>query len=128
MELAYGADSTHKQGGPFKIENNTNLIERFHGSLKDRTKVMRALRNKKTLQTFSDGWLVHYNFFRPHMGIKEKTPAQEAKINFPFRNWKDIVEQPYQKTARIPIKTTTPKIPKLSKTMPPITPKFRKLK
>jgi transposase-like protein len=50
IELAYGAGSKHKQGLPFEIENNTNLIERYHGSLKDRTKVMRALRNKDTLQ------------------------------------------------------------------------------
>jgi putative transposase len=125
MELAYGSDSQHKQGGPFKIENNTNLIERFHGSLKDRTKVMRALRNKKTLQQFSDGWLVHYNFFRPHMGIKEKIPAEKAKIKFPFKSWKDVIEQPYEKTARIPVtnkaKLITPKTPR-------ITPKFQKLK
>jgi putative transposase len=129
IELAYGSDTQHKQGEPFKVENNTNLIERFHGTLKDRTKVMRALKNKDTLQKFTDGWLVHYNYFRPHMSLNDKTPAEMAGIKFPFRNWKDVVEQPYQKTARIKIvdkpKLTLSKInmPKLVRRMPRIIPK-----
>jgi putative transposase len=91
IELAYGSDTKHKQGEPFMIENNTNLIERFHGSLKDRTKVMRALKNKETLQRFSDGWLVHYNFFRPHMSLENKTPAEQAGLKYDNHNWADIV-------------------------------------
>ena len=49
IELAFGADTSHRQGGPFEIQSNTNLIERFHGTLKARTKVMRALKNRDTL-------------------------------------------------------------------------------
>jgi putative transposase len=110
IELAYGSDAKHKQGTPFDIENNTNLIERFHGSLKDRTKVMRALKNKDTLQKFTDGWLVHYNYFRPHMSLSGKTPAESAGINFPFKNWKDVTEQPYENTARVEVKPRLPRI------------------
>jgi putative transposase len=91
IELAYGSDAQHKQGSPFDIENNTNLIERFHGTLKDRLKVMRALKNKRTLQKFTDGWLVYYNYFKPHMGIEDKTPAEEAGIKYDVRNWADVV-------------------------------------
>ena len=38
------------------------------------------------------------------MSLNDRTPASVAGIRFPFRNWKDITEQPYKKTARIPIK------------------------
>jgi len=31
------------------------------------------------------------------------TPAQVAGIHFPLRHWKDVTEQPYRVTARIPI-------------------------
>jgi putative transposase len=110
IELAYGSDVKHKQGAPFDIDNNTNLIERFHGSLKDRTKVMRALKNKDTLQKFTDGWLVHYNYFRPHMSLSGKTPSESAGINFPFKNWKDVTEQPYNVTARIEMKPRLPRV------------------
>lgn len=29
IELTFGADTQHRQGSPFDVENNTNLIERF---------------------------------------------------------------------------------------------------
>ncbi len=51
IELTFGADTKHKQGGPFDVGNNTNLIERFHGTLKARTKVMRGMRNMETART-----------------------------------------------------------------------------
>jgi transposase-like protein len=107
IELTFGADTKHGQGGPFDVESNTSLIERFHSTIKSRTKVMRGLHTPKSARFFMDGWLVHYNFFRPHMSLKNRTPAQMAGIRFPFRNWKDITEQPYEVTARIPIRTAT---------------------
>ncbi len=91
IELAYGADAKHKAGSPFEIENNTNLIERFHGTLKARTKVMRALKTKDTLQKFTDGWLAYYNFLRPHESLDGKTPAHKAGIKFKYKNWNDVV-------------------------------------
>jgi putative transposase len=101
IELAYGADTKHLQGKPFQVENNTNLIERFHGTIKDRTKVMRALKNRETLKRFMDGWLINYNYFRPHMSLNGKTPAEEAELKYDSHNWADIVgikKEPIVKT------------------------------
>jgi hypothetical protein len=103
IEKVFGADTRHTQGGPFDVENNTNLIERFHGTLKERTKVMRGLHTIESARRFLDGWLVHYNFFRPHTSLRDMTPAQVAGIKFPFRNWKDVCEQTFEVTARIPM-------------------------
>jgi transposase-like protein len=129
IELTFGADTNHKQGSPFDIENNTNFIERFHGTIKSRTKVMRGLHTVESARLFLDGWLVHYNFFRPHMSLNDRTPASMAGIKFPFKNWKDVCEQPYEKTARIPVHyiskvkvnrphKTKPKVSKSTKTSP----------
>ena len=96
---------------PFDVENNTNIIERMHSTIKSRTKVMRGLHTPESARLFMDGWLVHYNFFRPHMSLKDRTPASVAGIKFLFRNWKDVIEQPYEKTARIPIEITRDVIP-----------------
>jgi len=52
---------------------------------------MRGLKTRKSAKLITDGWLVHYNFFRPHEALGDKTPAQKAGIKFPFRNWLDIV-------------------------------------
>jgi len=108
IELTFGADTKHRQGSPFDVESSTNLIERFHGTIKSRTKVMRGLHTLESARLFMDGWLVHYNFFRPHMSLKDRTPASVAGIRFPYRNWKDVTEQPYEKTARITLKVYEP--------------------
>jgi transposase-like protein len=105
IELAFGSETKHIVTTPFEKDMpSTNKIERWHSTLKERTKVMRGLKNAETARDFLDGWLIHYNYFRPYISLNEKTPAQEAGINFPFRNWKDVVEQPYHITARIPVK------------------------
>jgi transposase-like protein len=91
IELAYGSDAKHRQGSPFSIEHSTALIERFHNTLKDRTKVMRDLRDKNTLKRFTDGWLVHYNFFRPNMALRDKAPAEVAGLNYGSHSWGDVV-------------------------------------
>lgn len=98
IELTFGADTKHKQGSPFDIGNSNNLIERFHGTMKTRTKVMRGMHNKETARLIMDGWLIYYNFFRPHEALKDippkgidKTPAKVAKANYPYKSWKDVV-------------------------------------
>jgi len=93
IEQALGADAKHIQSKPFTVKDSTNLIERFHGTLKARTKVMRGLKEIETAKLFTDGWLVHYNFFRPHETLG-KTPAEAAGITFAFKNWLGVVNQP----------------------------------
>lgn len=55
IERAYGADAEHRVGGPFDLEVNTNLIERFQGTLKDRTKIIRGLKKPDTARKFLEG-------------------------------------------------------------------------
>jgi len=104
IELAFGADAEHKHGSPFDVQSNTNLIERFQGSLKDRTKVLRGLKTPETARKFIEGWLIHYNYFRPHISLKGKTPAQRAGVVLSVNDWLDVVKQPTD-TAKIEIST-----------------------
>jgi len=128
IELTFGGDTAHRQGGPFDVECNTNLIERFHGTIKSRTKVMRGLHTPESARLFMDGWLVHYNFFRPHMSLRDRTPAMMAGIRFPFRNWKQVVEQPYEVTARIPIAVEDDDLLEDDGTLEPVESKHRPAK
>jgi putative transposase len=107
IELAYGADAEHRQGSPFDVRTNTNLIERFQGTLKDRTKVLRGLKKPETAKRFVEGWLIHYNYFRPHISLKGKTPARRAGIILSANDWLDVVRQPMD-TAKVDI-TTEPR-------------------
>jgi putative transposase len=107
IELAFGADAEHKQGSPFSVHTNTNLIERFQGTLKDRTKVLRGLKRADTARKFIEGFLIHYNYFRPHISLKGKTPAQKAGVILTTNDWLDVVREPTN-TAKIGI-TTEPR-------------------
>lgn len=93
IERAFGADSKHVQSKGFKVQPNTNLIERLHGSIKDRTKVMRGLKSIPTAYLFMDGWATHYNYFREHSALG-KTPAEAAGVKSPFKNWLDVAGEP----------------------------------
>ena len=92
IETAFGADTQHVQGSPFDVDNNTNLIERFHGTLKQRTKVLRGFKSIDSTILITDGFLIYYNFFRPHMSLG-KTPAESAGIDEPIKTWTDVVRE-----------------------------------
>lgn len=91
IERTFGADTKHIPIKGITAMLNTNLIERFHGTLKDRTKVMRGFKKAETARIILDGWLVHYNFFRPHESLRDRTPAEYAGIKSPYNDWTDIV-------------------------------------
>jgi len=93
IETVFGADTRHVAAKKLTATPGTQLIERFHGTLKDRTKVMRSLSKRATAKTVMDGWLVHYNWFRPHTALNLKTPAQAAKAGSPYSSWRDVVEK-----------------------------------
>jgi len=91
LDVRYGKDAEHRQGGIARVEDNTQKIERFHETLKQRTKTMRGLKNLESAHDFLNGWLVHYNYLRPHTALDDKTPAEVAGIDFPYKNWADII-------------------------------------
>lgn len=91
VELAYGADTKHIQTKGLTAEINTNIIERWHGTLKERTGVMRGFKKLESAQTTLNGWITHYNFLRPHESLNGKTPAEVTGIVSPYRTWLDIV-------------------------------------
>jgi len=93
LDVRYGKDTEHIQSKPFAVEDNTQMIERFHETLKQRTKVMRGLKNIESAHDFIDGWLVHYNYLRPHTALDDKTPAEVAGIDYPYQNWADIIRK-----------------------------------
>jgi transposase-like protein len=96
IKLASGASTKHIRAKKLTADPGTQLAERFHGTLKARTKIMKGLKTRKSARLFLDGWLVHYNFLRPHEALKGRygnlTPAEKAGIKFPFRDWLDIIK------------------------------------
>jgi len=90
IELDFSAATKHSQSSPFVFKENTALVERFRGALKERTKVMRGFKDFDTLIEFAEGFLVLYNFFKPHEALGGITPADAAQIKYKARNWADV--------------------------------------
>ena len=92
IERTFGAESKHVQSQPFVEKDSTNLIERFHSTLKTRTDIMRGLKRPGATRELLTGFLVYYNFLRPHDALNGKTPAEAAGIDYPFKGWGDVVQ------------------------------------
>ena len=90
IEMVFGADTKHIQSKPFTDINSTNIIERFHGTLKDRTKVIRGFKNMDTARLLTQAWLVHYNFFKEHETLGNIPPAVKMGAT-PIKDWAEVV-------------------------------------
>jgi putative transposase len=99
IEKVFGSETEHIQTTPFEKApaDTTSEIERFHGTLKDRTKVFRSFRDIDTLIEFTDGWLAYYNYFRPHESLEGKTPAEVSRVKYDVKDWADLMRIPVLK-------------------------------
>ena len=75
-----------------RAQINNNLSERLQGTLRDRDRTLRGLKQRGSGQEYIDGLVVHYNYFRPHGALDGKTPAQAAGADMPFSSWQDVAE------------------------------------
>jgi transposase-like protein len=57
---------------------NNNHVERLHGTIRQREKVMRGLKVEDT--PVVEGHRLFYNFIKPHEALDGKTPSEEAGI------------------------------------------------
>jgi len=88
MRKDTGPELIRKVG--MRAVNSNNLVERLHGTLKDRLKTMRGLKNEETVRSLLEGWVVHYNYVRKHQTLS-KTPAQASGIEMED-NWHTLIK------------------------------------
>jgi len=74
---------------------NNNIVERLHGTIKERTKVMRGLDNDETAQKMMDANRIYYNYLRPHQALNGKTPAEKAGIDLQLEGnkWEHLIKR-----------------------------------
>ncbi len=71
-------------------------IERFHNTLRERTKVMRGFHGcVSSAQTLLKGFEIYYNYIRKHQGLKGLTPSDIAvPIEFQNKNrWLELIQR-----------------------------------
>ncbi|HTP54459.1 MAG TPA: DDE-type integrase/transposase/recombinase [Thermoplasmata archaeon] len=85
--------SPHRRVPSIRAKESNNRIERFHGTEKERFKVMRAFDGEPGTAVLAEGLRVHYNLVREHQALG-MTPGEVAGIPVGdgFR-WKTIIER-----------------------------------
>ena len=53
---------------------------------------MRDLKEKNSARIVMDGYMTHYNFFKEHDSLDDKTPAWAGGIGDGITNWGDLIE------------------------------------
>jgi hypothetical protein len=78
---------------------NNNIIERLHGTKREREKVMRGLKTEETpIIPMQD---IYYNFIRPHQALEGKTPAEKAGIGIEEQNkWLGLIKKSLEASHR----------------------------
>ena len=77
--------------GVGKPHATNNRIERLNGTLRERIKVQRGWKSKKS--QIAEGQRIQYNFVKPHMALEGQTPAQSAKIGIEGNNkWLEMLQ------------------------------------
>ena len=85
----------HVRNVGIRKERNNNMIERYHGTVRERDKIMRALDKIETAKEMMEYWRIYYNYIRPHSALNGFTPAQMARIGIAYdRNkWMELLRK-----------------------------------
>lgn len=70
-------------------DSNNNVIERFHGSFRQRDKVMRGFKGNQ--KQYAENYKTFYNFIREHQALKGLTPARKAGLEI-RPEWKELLK------------------------------------
>jgi hypothetical protein len=73
-------------------ESLNNSLERLNGTVREREKVMRGLKEEHTPIIPMNK--IYYNFIRPHQGLEGKTPAEMAGVGVEGENkWEMLLRR-----------------------------------
>lgn len=72
---------------------NNNIAERLNGTIREREKVTRNL--KEQAPTIIEGYRNYYNLIRPHQALDGLTPAQMSglDLNLEKNKWLSLIKQ-----------------------------------
>jgi transposase-like protein len=93
IELTFGSETKHIQSSPFSEIDSTNIIERMQATIKERTKVLWGFKNTESAKLILAGFLINYNYFRPHLALNKMTPAEYTGTKIPVKNWTELVRK-----------------------------------
>ncbi len=83
-----------------RARETNNIVERLHETVKERVRPMRGFKNEDSARIILEGYVVNYNYVRPHLTLKGRTPAEKAGVQ--VKGWKQLIENAIQTEATMP--------------------------
>ena len=84
-------DTEHLWNVGLQHHPNNNHVERLHGEIRSREKIMRGLKTDET--PIVEGHRLYYNFIKPHIALDGKTPSEKAGITIDGSNkWVSLMK------------------------------------
>jgi transposase-like protein len=81
LNIARTQNLTRKTSDHLTTKMDNQIIERYHGTFRERDKVIRGLKSDATAEQYMENWKTYYNFVKPHQTFKGLTPSQVAGIS-----------------------------------------------
>lgn len=78
-EFGWAGETRHHRVPSIRAPESNNLVERLHGTQKERVKVMRGFDTRDGTAALSEGFRVHYNLVREHQALGA-TPGSLAGL------------------------------------------------
>ena len=80
----------------FVDHTNNNIVERLNGTIREREKVTRNLKDQAP--TVIEGYRNYYNLVRPHQALNGKAPAgaSEVDLNLARNKWLSLIKQSHK--------------------------------
>jgi putative transposase len=91
IDLALGTEGRHVTVATCDVKRNNENLRCWYLAQNDRTRILRGLKKKNTMQLVVDGWAVHYNFFKHHASLNGKTTSEISGSTFRFHNWQEAI-------------------------------------
>ncbi|MBI2075788.1 IS6 family transposase [Candidatus Woesearchaeota archaeon] len=83
----------HTQYESIRENPHNNKIERYHGTAREKDKLMRGWKGNNNSQKLLDGYRAYYNFVRPHQALDGLTPSEASGIKIQNRNkWLGLIK------------------------------------
>lgn len=89
----WGYWSPHKRVPSIKSQVSNNRIERFHGTEKERTKVMRGFDQEHGCTNLMEGFRVHYNLVKSHQALGCTPSEATGKLGIDRFRWLEIIKK-----------------------------------
>ncbi len=73
-----------------RARETNNIVERLHETVKERVRPTRGFKNEDSTKIILEGYIVNYNYARPHLTLKGQTPAEKAGVQ--IKGWRQLIE------------------------------------